>query len=96
MFAYLRMPRGNGPPILTVVNFTPVARDGYRLGVPEAGAWRTVLDTDAARYGGSNYGDGAAATAEPRPWRDQPASLALNLPPMATLILQLDGSYSAA
>jgi len=96
VFAYLRMPRGNGPPILTVVNFTPVARDGYRLGVPEAGAWRTVLDTDAARYGGSNYGDGAAATAEPRPWRDQPASLALNLPPMATLILQLDGSYSAA
>src|SRR5215472_3450829 len=53
VFAYLRMPGGNGPPILTVVNFTPMARDGYRLGVPEAGPWRTVLDTDAACYGGS-------------------------------------------
>jgi 1,4-alpha-glucan branching enzyme len=96
VFAYLRMPRGNSPPILTVVNFTPVPRDGYRLGVPEAGAWRTVLDTDAACYGGSNYGDGAAATAEPGPWQDLPASLALNLPPLATLILRLDGSYNAA
>ena len=55
-----------------------------------------MLDTDAARYGGSNFSDGAAATAEPRPWRDQPASLALNLPPLATLVLRLDGSYNAA
>jgi len=55
-----------------------------------------VLDTDAACYGGSNYGDGAAATAEPGPWQELPASLALNLPPLATLILQLDASYSAA
>jgi len=55
-----------------------------------------VLDTDAACYGGSNYSDGAAAAAEPRPWQELPASLALNLPPLATLMLQLDGSYSAA
>ena len=71
-------------------------RDRYRLGVPEAGTWRTLLDTDAACYGGSNYGDGATATAEPGPWQELPASLALDLPPLATLILQLDGSYSAA
>jgi 1,4-alpha-glucan branching enzyme len=97
VFANLRMPRGNGPPILTVVNFTPVPRDGYRLGVPEAGTWRTVLDTDAACYGGSSYRrDGAAETAIPGRWQDQPASLALNLPPLATLILRLDGSYNAA
>ena len=89
-------PRGNGPPILAISNFTPVPRDGYRLGVPEAGTWRAVLNTDAACYGGSNYGDGAAETAEPSPWHDQPASLALNLPPLATLILRLDGSYNAA
>jgi len=96
VFAYLRMPGGNGPPILTVANFTPLPRDRYRLGVPEAGTWRTLLDTDAACYGGSNYGDGATATAEPGPWQELPASLALDLPPLATLILQLDGSYSAA
>jgi 1,4-alpha-glucan branching enzyme len=96
VFANLRLPSGNGPPILTVANFTPVPRHGYRLGVPEAGAWSTVLDTDASCYGGSNYGDGAVAIAEPSPWHDQPASLALNLPALATLILRLDGSYSAA
>jgi 1,4-alpha-glucan branching enzyme len=79
-----------------VANFTPVPRDEYRLGVPEAGARRTVLDTDAACYGGSNYGDGAPATAKPGPRQeDLPASLALNLPPLATLILRLDGSYNA-
>jgi hypothetical protein len=55
-----------------------------------------VLDTDAACYGGSNYRDGAAANAEPGLWQDLPASLALNLPPLATLILRLDGSYNAA
>src|SRR5207248_672472 len=86
VFANLRMPRGNGPPILSVANFTPLPRDGYRLGVPERGTWRTMLDTDAACYGGSNYGDGAAATAEPSPWRDQPASLVLNLPPLAAVV----------
>ena len=64
--------------------------------MPEAGTWHIVLDTDAACYGGSNYSDGAAAAAEPRPWQELPASLALNLPPLATLMLQLDGSYSAA
>ena len=64
--------------------------------MPEAGIWHTVLDTDAACYGGSNYGDGAAAIAEPGPWQEQPASLALDLPPLATLMLQLDGSYNTA
>jgi 1,4-alpha-glucan branching enzyme len=55
-----------------------------------------VSEQRTACYGGSNYGDGAAATAEPGPWQDLPASLALNLPPLATLILRLDGSYNAA
>src|SRR5207237_932323 len=79
VFAYLRMSGGNGPPILTVANFTPLPRDRYRLGVLEAGTWRTVLDTDAACYGGSNYGHGAAATAEPGPWPEPPPSPAANL-----------------
>jgi 1,4-alpha-glucan branching enzyme len=92
VFAYLRMPAGNGVPLLAVTNFTPVPRNGYRLGVPEAGRWRALLNTDAACYGGSDFANGGDARAEPVPWHDQPASLALNLPPLATLILRLDGT----
>jgi 1,4-alpha-glucan branching enzyme len=92
VFAYLRMPGGNGAPLLAVSNFTPVPRYGYRLGVPEPGKWLALLNTDAACYGGSDFASGQEATAEPAPLHDQPASLALDLPPLATLVLRLDGS----
>jgi 1,4-alpha-glucan branching enzyme len=91
VFAYLRMPSGNGAPLLAVSNFTPVPRYGYRLGVPEPGKWLALLNTDAACYGGSDFASGHEATAEPAPLHDQPASLALDLPPLATLVLRLDG-----
>jgi len=92
VLAYLRMPAGNGPPVLSVSNFTPVPRPGYRLGVPEAGAWQPLINTDASCYGGSDFANGHGATAEPAPWHDQPASLILNLPPLSTLVLRLDGT----
>ncbi|MBV8894123.1 MAG: alpha amylase C-terminal domain-containing protein [Acidobacteria bacterium] len=84
------MPGDNGVPLLAIANFTPVPRNDYRLGVPEAGTWRALLNTDAACYGGSDFNSGGEARAEPVPWRDWPASLALALPPLATLILRLD------
>ncbi len=90
ILAYLRTPAGNGKPLLSVSNFTPVPRDNYRLGVPEAGTWRALLNTDAACYGGSDYIDGHDIQAEPAPWHDQPASLVLDLPPLATVILRLE------
>ena len=95
VFAYLRMSGGNSPPVLAVSNFTPVPRNGYRLGVPDAGKWRALLNTDAACYGGSDFASGCDVTAEPAPWHNQPASLALNLPPLATLVLRLDGANGA-
>jgi 1,4-alpha-glucan branching enzyme len=96
VLAYLRTPAGNGKPLLSVSNFTPVPRDNYRLGVPEAGTWRALLNTDAACYGGSDYVDGDGIQAEPAPWHDQPASLVLDLPPLATVILRLDSGVSSS
>jgi 1,4-alpha-glucan branching enzyme len=58
--------------------------------VPEAGRWRALLNTDAGCYGGSDFADGHDAAAEPAPWHDQPASIVLDLPPLATLVLRLD------
>jgi 1,4-alpha-glucan branching enzyme len=92
IFAYLRRPAGNGPPVLSVSNFTPVPRAGYRLGVPEAGKWCVLLNTDAACYGGSDFADGYDATAQLAAWDGQPASLVLDLPPLATLLLRLDSN----
>ena len=61
MFAFLRSATPSTPPVLVVCNFTPVPRHGYRIGVPRAGGWREILNTDAEFYGGS----------EPRQWRQR-------------------------
>ena len=74
---------------LVVCNFTPVPRSGYRIGVPRAGRWRELINTDHAVYGGTAMASGAAAT-EPVALHGQAQSLLLTLPPLATLILTLD------
>ncbi len=89
VFAWLRFGREEHKPVLVVCNFTPVPRHGYRIGVSQAGSWREVLNTDAERYGGSNLGNGGHVEAHANPSHDQPASLSLSLPPLATVILTL-------
>jgi 1,4-alpha-glucan branching enzyme len=86
VYAYLRFGNDTDPAILAVCNFTPVPRYGYRLGVPYAGLWREIVNTDAAHYGGSNMGNGGAAYADPIPSHDLPASLVLTLPPLSTTL----------
>jgi 1,4-alpha-glucan branching enzyme len=86
VFAWLRLADG-APPVLMVANLTPVPRSGYRLGVPHAGWWQEVLNTDATVYGGSGVGNGGRALADPTPSHGNPASIWLTLPPLATIIL---------
>ncbi len=88
VFAYLRHGEEGDRPVLAVCNFTPVPRHGYRLGVPRAGGWREVLNTDAACYGGSNLGNGGWAEAEAVASGEYPATLSLTLPPLATIIFE--------
>jgi 1,4-alpha-glucan branching enzyme len=88
VFAYLRLGREGDKPALVVCNFTPVPRFGYRLGVPVAGGWREVMNTDAGIYGGSNLGNGGWVQAEETGWGDWPATLSLTLPPLATVVLE--------
>ena len=75
------------PPALVVCNLTPVPREGYRIGVPQGGWWREVLNTDAAGYGGSNMGNGGGVAAQEEGSHGHPASLILTLPPLSTIIL---------
>ena len=89
VFAYLRLGQGT-PPVLVVCNFTPVPQHDYRVGVPVAGKWTEVLNSDAALYGGSGVGNYGGVVADGEPSHGLPVSLILTLPPLATLILRLD------
>jgi len=91
VFAWLRSDGEGGPPALVVCNFTPVPRDGYRVGVPSGGAWHEVLNTDAESYGGTNKGNGGSVAAQPIASHGFADSLPLTLPPLATLILTPKG-----
>jgi 1,4-alpha-glucan branching enzyme len=78
----------DGKTIIAVYNFTPVPRTGYRLGVREPGAYRELLNSDGAFYGGSNTGNGGWLQSEPVSVKGRSHSLRLILPPLAVLFLQ--------
>lgn len=73
---------------IIVLNLTPVPRHGYRIGVPLAGGYQELFNSDAACYGGSNLGNNTLYS-EPLSWMNQPHSIALTLPPLAGIILTL-------
>jgi 1,4-alpha-glucan branching enzyme len=90
VFSFLRF-AADRPPVLVACNMTPVPRHGYRIGVPLAGGWREIFNSDSAYYGGSNVGnDGRVETAAVTA-HGQTHSLELVLPPLATIFLRHDG-----
>ncbi|MFJ7903442.1 1,4-alpha-glucan branching enzyme [Streptomyces sp. NPDC096198] len=88
VLAFLRRD-ADGTPLLAVCHFSPVVRHDYRLGVPdEVPAWHEVLNTDLARYGGSDVRNPDPLKPEPAPWHGRPAGIRLTLPPLATVWLR--------
>jgi 1,4-alpha-glucan branching enzyme len=84
--SYLR--RGGGRFSLVVLNFTPSPREGYRLGVPEAGGYRLAFNSDSGDFGGADMGQYPRFGSEPTPWMGQPHSIVVTLPPLAGLVLE--------
>jgi len=79
--------------VVVALNFTPVPRENYRIGVPEAGVYQEILNSDAAGYAGSGVGNGGRAlAAEEHRWMERPYSLEVTLPPLAGIILKLKPS----
>jgi 1,4-alpha-glucan branching enzyme len=74
-------------PVLAVLNFTPVPREGYRLGLPSGGYWRELLNSDAPVYGGSGWGNQGGVHAQDVPWHGRPHSLSVTLPPLGAVFL---------
>jgi len=82
--------RGRNPEdfVVAVCNFTPVIRENYRVGVPNPGFYREILNTDSSHYEGTGTGNSGGVLAEPIPWNNRPYSLKLKLPPLAAVYLK--------
>ena len=89
VFSWLRLAPG-APPVAVVVNFTPVPRPAYRIGLPESGTWREILNTDASQYGGTGMGNLGAVRASPNPSHGFPASALVCCPPLAAVFFVFD------
>ncbi len=89
VLAFVRRDRA-GRSVVVALNFTPVPREGYRIGVPSTGFWREIFNSDSEYYGGGNIGNGAGLVGEDSPWMGYPASVVLTLPPLGGVVLSLD------
>jgi len=87
VLAYIRYDSA-GSPVVVAVNFAGVPHESYRLGLPAAGAWDEVLNTDSEIYGGSGVGNMGRVEASAKGWKGQPAVASLRLPPLGAVILR--------
>src|SRR4030088_375141 len=87
VFAFLRKGHDEHDIVVVALNFTPVPRYEYRVGVPTGGQWREIFNTDSSLDAGGNIGNGGLVWADDTPWAGQPHSLNLTLPPLAGLYL---------
>jgi 1,4-alpha-glucan branching enzyme len=82
-------------PIVVVLNFTPVVRENYRIGVPGGGRWKELLNSDAEAYGGSGKGNYGGVDAVPLPMHGRTHSVTLTLPPLGAVFLQREVAADA-
>ena len=90
VFSFLRF-GADGSALACISNFAGLPHEGYRIGLPWAGQWREVLNTDAETYHGSGIGNLGAVSAVDESWHGQPASATLRVPPLATVWLASPG-----
>jgi 1,4-alpha-glucan branching enzyme len=75
--------------LVIALNFTPVTREGYRIGVPSDGPYEEILSSDSSQYGGSGVDNGGRPlSTEPVDWMNRPRSLVVRLPPLGGIVLR--------
>ena len=92
VIAWIRRGADGSAPVLVVCNFTPVERQNRRIGIPAAGRWIERLNTDAEIYGGGGRGNLGCVDSDAIAASGFDQSLRLTLPPLSTLIFELEGS----
>jgi 1,4-alpha-glucan branching enzyme len=88
---FLRKGKTADDVILVALNFTPVVRQNYRIGVPGGGFWKEILNSDAEEYGGSGVGNAGGVKADEIQAHGRPFSVNVTLPPLAGLMFKLTG-----
>ena len=88
MVSLMRKGRSPDDIIIIVCNFTPSTHSNYQIGVPKAGFWRELLNSDATDYGGSGKGNMGGVEAAPIPLHGRPYSMTFTLPPLATVFFR--------
>ncbi|MFA5073344.1 MAG: 1,4-alpha-glucan branching protein GlgB [Nitrospirota bacterium] len=88
VISYLRYSAERKECLVAVFNFTPMTRFQYRIGIPNGGWWRELLNTDACEYGGNGVGNLGGCNAMEEPAHGKPYSLSLTLPPLGMIILK--------
>lgn len=88
VISFIRRSRDWRDYLVFVFNFTPVPRFNYRIGVPEGGFYRELINSDSSIYGGSDLGNNGGVKAQPIPFHGRPYSFCLTLPPLSVLILK--------
>jgi 1,4-alpha-glucan branching enzyme len=87
--SFLRRARDPNDFVVVVANFTPLPREGYRLGVPAGGFYRELLNGDSKYYGGGDIGNAGGVPSEPTPWQGYPHSIVITVPPLAVVFFKL-------
>ena len=88
VLSLVRQGRQDADKIVVLLNFTPVPRHGYRIGVPGDFAWHEVLNTDSEFYGGGNMGNGRLLHPQNQPWMGFEHSIEVSLPPLGAIFLK--------
>ncbi|MBK9179239.1 MAG: 1,4-alpha-glucan branching protein GlgB [Acidimicrobiales bacterium] len=91
VYSFLRFSTGEERALACLANLTPVPRPAYRVGLPKAGRWEVVLDTDSSYFAGSDYAKVAGYDTEPVPWHGLDQSIEAALPPLAVVWLRWVG-----
>jgi 1,4-alpha-glucan branching enzyme len=87
VYSFLRFGT-DGSIIACVANFSPVPHERYQLGLPKAGRWEEVVNTDAEVYFGSGVGNFGGVDTGDQPWHGQPTSVTLRVPPLGAIWLR--------
>lgn len=90
VLSFIRKAKDPKDLVVVVLNFTPVPRESYRLGVPAPGFYREVFNSDSDNYGGTNLGNAGGVHSEATPWMGREHSVNLRVPPLGAVVLKPD------
>ena len=91
VISFIRRSESGSGYVVVCCNFTPLPRERYRIGVPDAGFYQEALNTDSSIYGGSNLGNGGLVSSDPVVVHGRPHSIEITLPPLAVVVFKWGG-----